>query len=55
MACLEADAPPELIDRDTVIRKDDEWRLAAAAYQKLKGQAEAAVALLDEAKEKLVR
>jgi hypothetical protein len=56
MACLEADnTPPELTDRDTVIRKDDEWRLAAAAYQKLKGQAEAAVALLDDAKEKLVR
>jgi len=33
-ACVEADDPPALIDRDTVVRADSEWVAVAAAYRK---------------------
>lgn len=46
--------PPPLTERDTVIRADREWQHAAEAYKRLKNDAEAATARLDEAKASLV-
>lgn len=54
MRCLETDTPPELTERDKVIRKDEEWRLAAEAYVSLKHDADALVARLDSAKDRLL-
>ncbi len=54
MGCLATDTPPELTERDRVTRKDEEWRLAAEAFQALKLRVEALVTQLDGAKEKLV-
>jgi putative phage-type endonuclease len=54
MRCIETDTPPELTERDKVIRKDSTWQAAAEVYLDLKRQAEALGALVDEAKEKLV-
>ena len=54
MRCLETDTPPELTERDKVIRKDEDWRLAAEAYVSLKRDADALVARLDSAKDRLL-
>ena len=54
MRCIETDTPPELTERDKVVRKDATWLAAAEVYLDLKRQAESLAALVDEAKEKLV-
>ncbi|NMQ05926.1 hypothetical protein E4Q08_11960 [Candidatus Accumulibacter phosphatis] len=54
MRCLESDTPPELTERDKVIRKDEDWRLAAEAYVSLKRDADALVARLESAKDRLL-
>ena len=54
MRFIETDTPPELTERDKVIRKDATWLAAAEVYLDLKRQAELLTALVDEAKEKLV-
>ena len=54
MRCIETDTPPELTERDKVVRKDSGWLAAAEVYLDLKRQAESLGALVDEAKEKLV-
>lgn len=54
MRCIETDMPPELMERDKVIRKDSAWQATAEVYLDLKRQAESLAALVDEAKEKLV-
>ena len=54
MRCIQTDTPPELTERDKVIRKDSTWQAAAEVYLDLKRQAEVLASLVDEAKEKLV-
>ena len=54
MRCIKTDTPPELTERDKVVRKDLAWLAAAEVYLDLKRQAESLNALFDEAKEKLV-
>jgi putative phage-type endonuclease len=54
MRFIAEDLPPPLTERDTVIRADSEWKLAAEAYLQLKEGAETALAQLDEAKAQLV-
>jgi len=54
MHCLETDTPPELTERDKVIRKDEDWRLASEAYVSLKRDADALVARLESAKDRLL-
>jgi putative phage-type endonuclease len=54
MRCIDSDTPPPLIDRDTRVRDDQEWRGAAARYLAAKQQAEVCTAALDEAKAALV-
>ena len=54
MRFIAEDLPPPLTDRDTVVRTDREWELAAAAYIQFKNEAEAVATRLDEAKAQLV-
>ena len=54
MRFIAEDLPPPLTERDTVIRTDREWELAAAAYVQFKSEAELAAARLDDAKAQLV-
>lgn len=54
MRFLAEDRPPPLTDRDTRVRSDDAWREAAETFVRLKAEAEAAMARLDEAKASLV-
>ena len=54
MRCIETDTPPELTDRDKVVRKDSAWQAAAEAYVRLKAEADRLAEQLNEAKEKLV-
>ena len=54
MRCIATDIPPELTERDKVVRKDVTWQAAAEVYLDLKRQAESLTTLVDEAKEKLV-
>lgn len=55
MRCLREDVPPELTERDKLIRKDAIWQRAAETYVALKQQADALAGQLDEAKEALVK
>jgi putative phage-type endonuclease len=50
---VEADVPPPLSERDSELRDDDEWVLAAQLYREAKANSEAAAKKLDEAKERL--
>jgi putative phage-type endonuclease len=54
MGQVAEDRPPPLTDRDTVLRTDPGWELAARAYLDAKHEAESAAARLDEAKASLV-
>ncbi len=54
MEFIALDRPPPLTERDTVVRTDQRWQAAAAAYLALKAEAEAASVRLDEAKAALV-
>lgn len=54
MRFITEDLPPPLTDRDTVVRTDRDWELAAEAYLRLKEGAEVATAQLDEAKARLI-
>ena len=54
MHCIESDTPPELTERDKVIRKDGAWQTAAETYLKLKMEADRLAEQLNNAKEKLV-
>ena len=54
MRCIESDTPPELTERDKVIRKDGAWREAAETYVKLKEEAERLAEQLDAAKTALI-
>lgn len=55
MRCLREDVPPDLTERDKLIRKDAVWQRAAEAYVALKQQTEALAERLDEGKEALVK
>ena len=52
--CLDTDTPPPLTDRDTVERRDPEWRSAAKAFTEAKAVLEAASVKLDEARQALI-
>lgn len=54
MRCIVTDTPPELTDRDKVVRKDQAWQTAAEAYVRLKADADQLAERLDEAKEALI-
>lgn len=51
---LDNDTPPPLTDRDTLVRGDPEWKLAAVSYLNAKRKAEDATATLEAAREQLV-
>ncbi|MGV8991262.1 MAG: lambda-exonuclease family protein [Thiobacillus sp.] len=51
---LDNDTPPPLTDRDTLVRGDPEWKLAAVSYLNAKRKAEDATATLEAAREHLV-
>ena len=51
---LDTDTAPPLTDRDTVIRTDDDWKLAATDYAKLKAEADSVGEKLDAAKARLI-
>lgn len=51
---VRTDTPPPLTDRDTVVRDDADWAVAAGEYLTLKAAAEAAGEALDAAKARLV-
>lgn len=52
--CVRTDTPPPLTDRDTRLRDDPAWEVAAAAYIRLKAAAEAVNTDLEAAKQRLV-
>ena len=54
MRCIESDSPPPLCERDKVVRSDSAWQAAAETYVRVKAEAEASAARLDEAKAALV-
>lgn len=54
MRYITEDRPPPLTDRDTVIRDDRDWAIAASDYLATKAEAETAATRLDDAKAKLV-
>lgn len=51
---IDTDMPPPLSEQDTLIRQDDDWKLAAELFTKLKTTAEEAAKQADEAKAKLI-
>lgn len=54
MRFIAEDLPPPLTERDTLVRTDTDWQQAAEAFVKLKAEADAVAARLDEAKASLV-
>ena len=54
MQYIAEDRPPPLTERDSLVRSDAEWREAAEAFTRLKAEADAMAARLDDAKAKLV-
>jgi predicted phage-related endonuclease len=51
---VRTDTPPPLGERDTRVRDDPQWEVAAASYIRLKAAAEAVTADLDAARQRLV-
>ncbi len=51
---LDTDTPPPLTDADTVVREDSGWSVAAQAFMQAKAKAEAADAVLVQARQALV-
>lgn len=51
---LDSDTPPPLSEQDTLLRQDDDWKLAAELFTTLKSKAEEAAQQADEAKAKLI-
>lgn len=51
---IDSDIPPPLSEQDTLLREDDEWRLATEQFITLKTKAEEAAKQADEAKAKLI-
>jgi len=52
---LDTDTPPPLSEQDTLLREDDDWKLAAEQFVTLKSKAEEAAKQADEAKARLIR
>ena len=51
---IDSDTPPPLSEQDTLLRLDDDWKLAADTFTKLKTKAEETAKQADEAKAKLI-
>lgn len=51
---LDTDTPPPLSEQDTLLREDNDWKLAAELFTTLKSKAEEAAKQADEAKAKLI-
>ena len=54
MRCIETDKPPELTERDRVVRDDAAWKTAANVYLDLKRKADDLTTQLDSAKQTLI-
>lgn len=54
MHYIETDTPPQLMERDKVVRDDPAWQAAAEQYLALKAQADSLAEQLDEAKASLI-